>query len=159
MKLKSLSLICDWTLNTVSAAFHVDQPQADQHEPLRQHQQQTLKVAESKTKPAEELQQSSGVSERSRCAKGFDYSSEVDSCYRLTGERTTWRMARQRCRQLDADLAIVDSAQQQRYINMKARSNPGTVNLFTPLTVTDISPSPSQMLPWQNLPFTGESAP
>jgi len=34
-------------------------------------------------------------------------------------------MARQRCRQLDADLAVVDSARQQRYINMKARSNPG----------------------------------
>jgi len=117
----------------VSTEFNVDRPQADQHEPPHHHQQETVKVPESKTIPAKQQQQSSAVSQRSRCAEGFEYSSELDSCYRLTGERTTWRMARQRCRQLNADLTIVDSAQQQRYINMKARSNPGLTNLLTPL--------------------------
>lgn len=115
-------------LSNVSAAFHVDRPQADQHEPSHQRQQETVKIQESKTKPAiQQQQQQATVLQRPRCAKGFEYSSELDSCYRLTGERTTWRMARQRCRQLNADLAIVDSVHQQRYINMKARSNPGVL--------------------------------
>ena len=79
--------------HNVSAAFHVDRPQADQHDaPADGRQQQTaLKVEVSKPKTIltdkqqqQQQQQSTSVpAQRSPCAKGFEYSSEV--CFSLQG--------------------------------------------------------------------------
>jgi len=60
-----------------------------------------------------------------KCSRGFAYHSQTDSCFLLSGDRVTWRAAREQCRADAADLVTVDTARKQRYIMDLVRGNIG----------------------------------
>ena len=62
------------------------------------------------------------------CPPGFDYLTEVGSCYSVISERMTWNNATERCRQVmpGVHLAAITSKDENDAIARYLRSNPSS---------------------------------
>ena len=59
------------------------------------------------------------------CPRDFTWNEKTNKCYKFTNDRITWRMAREKCRNLGADLVSVQSQKEQRFIVDTARNSKG----------------------------------
>ena len=59
------------------------------------------------------------------CPDTFEYNRETRSCYFFGSDRITWRMAREKCMIMGADLVTIETNREQRFITDKARAGSG----------------------------------
>jgi hypothetical protein len=66
------------------------------------------------------------------CPDTFQYNRETRSCYFFGSDRITWRMAREKCMIMGADLVTIETNREQRFITDTARAGSGTQFSYEP---------------------------